>query len=130
MRISDFAQRLVLVVRDSLPNPWYYGTRYEGRYWAEEARIVGLVASVRGDFRRPPVSVSATCDDRTIATTRDIEVRGESWGFSLELGAPPDPRDILEDRIKVFAVDKLGTTSALRIDGTAQISHIREVYAH
>jgi hypothetical protein len=54
---------------------------------------------------------------------------GPQWRFRVELGEPLDPRAVLEDRIKVFAVDRRGSRSELQINGAVQLGFLRDAYA-
>jgi hypothetical protein len=107
----------------------YYGTVFKGTYELHDKRVSGGVADM-GDVKRyPPVSILVVRNGNIIGSTTRLEEHANGWRFRLEVDPPVTAEDVLADRIAVFASDRRGALSELRIDGAHQLSYIRGVFA-
>jgi hypothetical protein len=128
MGILGFLVRVRSAIRSGAADPTaFYGADFRGMYEPRADSILGGVA--REGNLYPPTQVIALRDGAVVASTDQLQVHGNSWRFALQLGFVVTADDILRERIAVFAVDRRGARSALRIDGTVQLSYVRENFS-
>jgi hypothetical protein len=104
-----------------------YGAIYEGTYEPQNNAIVGSVA--RANNRYPPARVILVKEGAIIASTEQFDTYHNSWRFALDAAIVLSGDDILKDRISVFALDRRGARSQLKIDGAAQLGYIRDKFS-
>lgn len=126
--MSGSIARLFSRLRAFFRNPWnQYGCIYVGRYSPGREKIDGYVEPDGKPIGSvPPKVVVVFRDAQPIGTTEEFEPHSKGWWYRVILASPLDPRDVLQDRIKVFALDNLGSRSALRAEGGPQLAFIKD----
>ena len=77
---------------------------------------------------REPKSVVLLRYQQEVASTCSFEAAGHSWRLTIDADREFAADDILKERLEVFAVDRLGGRSRLRMEGAMQLGYIREVF--
>jgi hypothetical protein len=125
-RLSDAISR----VRFALQNGWAdpvvrYGSVFEGYYEVQGSRVEGVIYDASRASKRPPISVILLRSGEPIGSTKSFEPLGDRWRFEIDVGIDFLPDDVLKERLRVIALDRLGGESVMKISGATQLNFIR-----
>lgn len=102
-----------------------YGSVYIGWYDLQDWGVSGVVSHYNRVSTRPPYSIIATNGGEVAGSVNEFApAENTSWRFQIQLAFTP--LDILRDRLAVFAVDRLGSRSRLKVLGEAQLIYVRK----
>ena len=132
MSLPSLVERIRSALRDGWADPARrYGAIFVGKYRATGNRIWGTVGDPRTDIymsKHPPSSMETALDGATVGRTTRFEQDGKKWRFEMSVGCEVTSNVLLEDRLRVYAVDRLGGRSALRLEGADELAHIRKIF--
>jgi hypothetical protein len=105
-----------------------YGCEYIGNFEADGTSVTGVVEDRVGHVRVPPISLIVRRDGVEVGSTSEFEWYGSGWRFAVQIAGPVTSQDILRDRLKIVAVDRVGGESALTMLGAAQMEFLRAAH--
>jgi hypothetical protein len=128
--------RLFSVLKGGLSKaPANFGITFIGSFEPDGQRIAGNVvdvtqASVRIDdwLVNRPTLVIAELGGVSIGSGSKFERQGNGSRFEFDVNQLITPQDVLQDRLRVFALDHKHSRSELRIDGAVQLSYVKQAY--
>ena len=130
MNFMHFISRLRTSLRAGAADPvGHYGMTFEGSYEPYGHQISGFVKSRGSDKGYAPAAVIVILNGQIAESTSQLTRSGNGWRFNFNFPEPFTARDVLRERVKVFALDHRGGRSELLIDGAVQLSYIRQAYA-
>jgi hypothetical protein len=119
--------------RSALREGWadpatHYGSVFHGKYVLRDRRISGTVAHLFRASRRPPASILVVRHGDIIGSTDQFDHGDRMWRFSVDLALDITSDDILGSRLKVFAVDRVGSRNELQPDGAAELNFVKQKF--
>jgi hypothetical protein len=101
-----------------------YGGLYAGWFELRASRVIGAVDSaIRSS--RPPTSVVVLKNGEPIGWTETLEPCNKGWRFEIDVGFDFTRDDVLKERLRIVALDRVGGESVLKISGATQLRYIR-----
>jgi hypothetical protein len=127
--VPGLLTRMCKAIREGWHDPaTHWGAVYQGIYEIKDSRVIGTVRHVHIASDRPPSSILIERYDTIIGQCSSPERLQDGWRFEIDVGAKFSAEDVLRDRIKVVALDRLGGRSLLQLIGAAQLAYVKEAF--
>jgi hypothetical protein len=119
-------------VRTALQNGWAdptvrYGAIYVGWVELNASCVSGVVEHWAIKSNRPPMSVVVLRNGEPIGSTKTFVPWNKSWRFKIDVEFDFTREDILKERLRIVALDRVGGESVLKINGPTQLRYIKSV---
>jgi hypothetical protein len=115
--------------------PASFGVTYIGHFEPDGRRIAGNVVDVTQASERVadwlvnrPTLLVAQLNGVQIGSGSSFERQGTGWRFEFDVNQTITAEDVLQDRLKVFALDHNQSRSEIRIDGAVQLSYVKQAH--